>query len=593
MKPKTQFSASAEEDLNMLKAKPKPFDMFRLLKYVRLSWVLIIISLAISLIGAQVSSKLPDVSSKLFDGNFTYDKLWAVIENILITTAIGLVSYFTSLFAQAKSSQTARKSVWKKLINTKTVYYDANDPATLLNTVVSDAELMGSGFVSLFIAVPSYISYIISVVQIVSGYSKSLLWMILVVLFIHVIYMATYGQWIQSINRKLQVQTGLFTGFLAERIRNLPMIKTFSTQDCEFANGKKESKKLYNIGKKTSWAGGVQTLYGAFCFVLTTVISVVWGSALIRSGEITRVEFVAAFTYITLLNAVFMVFGIVWSTIKTLNGQSYRIARLCEAPTESDSETSGKTLVPMGDIKFNNVSFRYTKDKLTLNNVSFTVPNGKITALVGPSGSGKTTVVKLLERLYDVRNGSVTINGENINEFNLIAYRKKIAYVVQDAGIFSGSIRDCLTYGVDRFVTDEELDDITRKTGLYDYIQSLPLKYLTPIAGWGSSLSGGQRQRIVISRALLRNADILIFDEPTSALDPETANAISDLIFRNFDNKTVLIISHELNYITKSNNIVFLQNGEVEAEGNHEHLLKVCETYKSLVEEQSYQEVFE
>lgn len=620
MKGSTKTRAE-ESDLSILKAKKKPFDMFRLLLHVRLCWPLIIIALGFSIAQGIISAKIPDATANLFNGDFSTEKLMNVIYTTLISLAMTLVIYFLNLFAQAKSSQNARKSIWKKLMNAKMPYYDANDPGALLNTVTTDAELIGTGFVSLFVTIPGYITYIIQCAQILATYNTQLLIMVLAILAIHILYMAFVGQWIQGVSRKAQIQMGYLTGFYAERVRNIPMIKSFGAQNAERKNGIEESAKVYKIGKKSALMSGVQSAYGAFCFVLATVVATICGCLLIQNGSITHYEFIGAYTYIIVLNVIFMAIGIYWTAIKILNGQAYRIARLCEAPSEEKKlfeKDNGKTEIENGDIKFDNVEFGYTRDKQIIKGVSFTIPQGKITALAGPSGSGKTTIFKLLENLYPVSGGSIKIGNQkieqpnsdiaatdglddenfilgevDISEFNITAWRNKLAYVVQDAGIFSGTLRDCLTYGVDREVSDEELIEATKLTGIYDFISTQPLGFLTPVAAWGSSLSGGQRQRVVITRALLRKADILIFDEPTSALDPETANAISKLIFENFDSKTVVIISHELNYITKADNIVFLNEGIVEAEGTHEQLMKTCETYKSLVEEQSYQEVFE
>ena len=134
--------------------------------------------------------------------------------------------------------------------------------------------------------------------------------------------------------------------------------------------------------------------------------------------------------------------------------------------------------------------------------------------------------------------------------------------------------------------------EIADQVGLRDFAESLPEKLDTKLGSWGGTISGGQRQRIVIARALLQNADILIFDEPTSALDPETANAISEMILEKFRGKTVIVISHELNYIAAADNIVVIDNGKIEARGKHTYLMGSSDIYRELVEEQSYREVF-
>ena len=158
--------------------------------------------------------------------------------------------------------------------------------------------------------------------------------------------------------------------------------------------------------------------------------------------------------------------------------------------------------------------------------------------------------------------------------------------------LFSGTVREALTYGIRRAVTDEELAKVTKTADIYDFIMEKPEGFDAELAIWGSAMSGGQRQRMVIARELLKNADVLLLDEPTSALDAETAAAISDTFFNGFRGKTIVTITHELNFIAHADNIVVLNQGEVEGCDTHDELLKHCRTYRDLVEEQSYQEVF-
>lgn len=589
-KSKTELSVTAPE---LPKVKKHYFDIFKLVKYVKFNWILIVLALGMAVAEQVIASKIPDASANLFDESFEMAKLWNVVGNTAITIALFAGTTIISTFAVAQATVSARRCVWGKLMNVKANYYDQHNPNSLLNTVTSDAELAAGGFIMVLVRIPAYAVYVVLCMQLLAGYHWQLLLMIGIIVFVHLAYTVGMGIWQQRVSTVHQIQLGRFTGWLAERIRNLSMIKVFGRQKKEALEGAGESAALYKIDKRTAAIAAVSSTYQSFIALLSNVMTVLWGCALIKNGDITRTEFIGASSYILLINVVMIVISLFWQLFKGYNGRAYRIARLCEAEQENPDEKVGICEIGDGDIKFSNIDFGYNSDKKVIDNVSFTIPHGKITALVGPSGSGKTTIVKLLERLYSPTGGTVTLGERNIDDFNIYAWREKLGYVVQDAGVFGGTLRDCLTYGVDREVSEDELIEITKQTGLYDYIQSNPLKFDLPVAAWGASLSGGQRQRVVISRALLRQSDILIFDEPTSALDPETANAISKLILNGFEGKTKIIISHELNYIAKADNIVFLHDGVIEAEGTHDELMKSCKTYKELVEEQSYQEVFE
>lgn len=241
---------------------------------------------------------------------------------------------------------------------------------------------------------------------------------------------------------------------------------------------------------------------------------------------------------------------------------------------------------------FRGVQFRYPGGQTALDHIDFSIPQGKTTAIVGVSGSGKTTLLKLLERLYTPEEGAVTVGGKNIGDLDLRAWRERISYVNQDAAVFSGTVRECLTYGVSRQVSDGEMEQAAKLSGIYDYIVGQAGGFDAPLAIWGSGLSGGQRQRLVIARELLKSADILLLDEPTSALDPESAQAVSDTFFTRFKGKTIVTVTHELNFIAGADQIVVMDQGRIVGRGIHRELMESCPVYRKLVEEQSYQEVF-
>lgn len=228
-----------------------------------------------------------------------------------------------------------------------------------------------------------------------------------------------------------------------------------------------------------------------------------------------------------------------------------------------------------------------------LNNLKLTIPKGKVTALIGISGCGKTTALSLLERFFEADSGKITIGDTDISEIDIKDYRRHLSYVSQDAGVFSGTVREVITYGIDREITDEEIEKAAEMSGISEHIHSLPDGFDTQMSLWGSSLSGGQRQRMVISRELLKDADILIFDEPTSALDAETTRELQETILRVLGGKTIIMVTHDLSFISSVDKIAVIKDGEIEAEGQADELMEKSPLYRELTEERSYKEVFE
>ncbi len=338
----------------------------------------------------------------------------------------------------------------------------------------------------------------------------------------------------------------------------------------------------------------INGVLGAYTFVTEAVgivAAVLWGCALLRQGEIDLEAWLAFFLFVPMINTVLRQLSMMWGNIKELQGRAARMSAIMDAPQEELNETAISEIT-MGDIIFRNVVFGYDEEKKVLSDIDLIIPQGKATAIVGVSGSGKTTMLKLLEQLYTPDAGTITVGETALDQMNLKAWRSRVSYVTQDAMLFSGTVRESLTYGVDRTVTDGELEQVTKLAGIYDFIMEQPDGFETQIAIWGDAMSGGQRQRLVIARELLKDADILLLDEPTSALDAETAAEVSNTILSRFAGKTIVTVSHELSFIAGSDQIIVLNQGRVEDRGSHAHLMDSCPLYRNLVEQQSYQEVF-
>lgn len=577
------------------KTKRNRNDFFFVCKHIKFSWGLIIFSLIVGSVQSVVASFVPDATASLFNGDFSPSKLWGVAQTLLISLVLGLVSYVVRVFAESKSVLAARTSIWEKMIDAKMEYYDENDPASRLSMVTVDAQTFGSGLVQLFVVIPTMVVLLIASLLQLLAYNPKLLMVLWILIPMHIIYFISLGKYQQKLGKDYAAQIGDLTGYLAERIRNLPMIKSFAAEETEARNGVEVVGKLYTVSRKYNVnIGSINAAYQTLSPVASTVLSVLWGAYLLRTGETDISSFLAFSMYIISINMTFLVVATVWVFIKDFAGRANRVARLLEAPTETAGKAEkGIMDIPKGDIDVENVTFRYPNfEKPSAQNISFKIPQGKMTAIVGPSGSGKTTFIKLLERLYSPEAGVIAVGGTDIQSLDLEKWRKSLSYVVQDAGVFSGTLRQALCYSVDQEVTEEELTQAIKAVGLYEYIHTLPDGLDTQLANWGSSLSGGQRQRIAIARAMLRDSEIYIFDEPTSALDPETATAIARIIAEGFAGKTVIVISHELNFITHAENIVVLDQGKLAGEGCHSELMASCPVYSDLVQEQSYREVF-
>lgn len=254
-------------------------------------------------------------------------------------------------------------------------------------------------------------------------------------------------------------------------------------------------------------------------------------------------------------------------------------------PAIRQPEHARRPIVKGEDIRYEHVAFSYSEDKPLLSDITFTVPAGKMYAIVGPSGSGKSTIVNLLPRLYDVKAGSVKIGDTDVRDFDIPYLRKSIGVVTQDSYLFNGTIRENLCYAREG-VTEADLMNAIETASLKDFIQNQPDGLDTVVGNRGLKLSGGEKQRLSLARIILKDPSILILDEATSALDSISESAIQDALERLMEGRTSIVIAHRLSTILKADRILVVANGTIAEQGTHEELLKRNGVYRELYETQ-------
>jgi ATP-binding cassette subfamily B protein len=241
--------------------------------------------------------------------------------------------------------------------------------------------------------------------------------------------------------------------------------------------------------------------------------------------------------------------------------------------TEPDDSDKPALKLTAAQVEFRNVTFAYRPDQPVLKDISFIAPSGQVTALVGPSGGGKSTILSLLLRFYEVQQGKVMIDDQNISECSRASLRQQIAYVGQDVYLFRGSIRDNIAFGKVG-ASDEEIVAAAKAAYAHDFIMGFPAGYDTAVGEHGTQLSGGQRQRVAIARALIKDAPMILLDEATAALDSESEKLVQEAIGRLCQGRTTVVIAHRLHTIMHADQILVIEDGMVVETGHHEALLQ-------------------
>ncbi|BCG91910.1 ABC transporter ATP-binding protein [Mesorhizobium sp. 131-2-1] len=241
-------------------------------------------------------------------------------------------------------------------------------------------------------------------------------------------------------------------------------------------------------------------------------------------------------------------------------------------PQQGDAPGAVEARIASGEVRFDNVSFSYAADAPVLRDLSFTAAAGKVTAIVGASGAGKSTLVALLQRFYDVDQGSIEVDGQDISKVTKQSLRQSIAYVSQAPYLFEGTIRDNIRYGR-LSATDAEIEWAASQAAADEFIRQQPQGYDTPVGEGGSTLSGGQRQRVSIARAIVRQAPILLLDEATSALDNEAEARVQEALTHVMEGRTTIVIAHRLSTVVNADHIIVLEEGRLVEEGTHASLM--------------------
>ena len=239
-----------------------------------------------------------------------------------------------------------------------------------------------------------------------------------------------------------------------------------------------------------------------------------------------------------------------------------------------------------GDIIFQNVSFSYNDEKVSLNNINLTIKKGETIALVGSTGSGKTTLVNLLIRFYNPTEGKILINNNEINSFDLKSFRSNFSFVDQNVRLFNDTISGNIAFGQKDRMTMDSIVDAANISNSMEFIEKLDDKFESDIGEDGVTLSGGQRQRLSIARAIAKDSPILILDEATSALDSSTEKLVQSAINKMQQDRTTIIIAHRLSTIQNADRIIVLKDGEIIEQGSHNELLKISGEYSKLTHQQ-------
>lgn len=546
-----------------------------------LPWMWIIAGIIITLLDSRLSLMFPAYTQKITSGDISkpvvYGTMFVIIGKTIMSGIIRVIGKLTNF----KIDKSFRTLIWKKLLRSPISLFDREKPTELVSRTSADTANVSMTFSSVIptLIAMVYVTYGVIKELFIYDWRLASLQIIYIPLYIGVTVI--YGKFRYKTNKKSQEKLSKLTQFISELISNIPLIKSFVNEEKEEEKGRGFIQSFYKATLLRNIVNISINPISSILNLIQTIIVLTSGVYLINRGSITFDQWIAYYFYVDLLYGVLDTFVITYANVKSSQGATARIAEILEIPEENP--ISGKVLESFDeDITFEDLTFGYGK-KEVLKNLNFTIPNGRKTAIIGESGGGKTTILSLLQRFYNPQGGVIKLGDTPIDDYMLNDWRNNISYVSQDSPLLSGTIRENILYGVNRLVSDEEIQKVAKLADALEFINEFPQKFDTPVGESGSKLSGGQRQRISIARALLRDSDFLLFDEPTANLDNHSKKAIQKSVDMLLEGKTSIIIAHDISTIKDSDQIILLHDGMINGVGTHDELIKDNVNYQRLI----------
>ena len=492
----------------------------------------------------------------------------------IIQTACRYYVTYAGHMMGARMERDMRKELFDQYEKLSFSYYDQNNSGQMMSKLVSDlfdiSELAHHGPENLFISLIKIIGSFIFLFMINRMLAVPML--ILVVLML----VFSYGQ-----NKKMQEtfmdnrrKIGDINSSLQDTLAGIRVVQSFANERIEQEKFNR-SNENFLISKDANYRCMGSFMSGnAFFQGMMYLVTLVFGGFLIAHGRMEASDLAMYALYIGIfISPIQILVELTEMMQKGLSGFR-RFLEVVETEPDIVDAADAKPLKNVkGNVCYEDVSFHYSDDDTpVLSHVSFEIPAGKSIALVGPSGSGKTTICSLLPRFYDVTEGRVTIDGNDVRKLTLESLRSQIGLVLQDVYLFGGSIKDNIAYGKPD-ATMDEIVDAAKKANIHDFIMELPDKYDTFVGERGTRLSGGQKQRISIARVFLKNPPVLILDEATSALDNESERFIQKSLEELAKDRTTITIAHRLSTIRNADEILVVADCGIAERGTHEELL--------------------
>lgn len=476
-----------------------------------------------------------------------------------------------------------RNAMYKKAVDLPLAFFSEKRKGDVISRITSDVLEIQHSFLSILEVVVREPLTIVFTIVAMFFISTELTIFVFIFVPISGIIISKVGKTLKKSSQKASEEQGYFLSIIEESLAGLKVIKSFNAEKRFNDKFQGSTQTFYELNNKILNRQNLSSPMSEFLGIVTISVLLVYGGHLVLGeGTLTGASFIAyigmAYNILTPAKAM----SKASYSLKRGNAAAERVLEILEEENPIDSKPNAIAKSSFDKaIKVDNISFKYEEDYV-LKDFSLSIPKGKSVALVGQSGSGKSTMANLLTRFWDINEGAIKIDEQDIRDLNIHDLRGMIGLVTQDSILFNDTIKNNLKLGKEN-ATDKEIIEALKIANAYEFVKDLPNGIDTNIGDSGNKLSGGQKQRISIARAVLKNPPIMILDEATSALDTESEKLVQVALENMMKNRTSIVIAHRLSTIQSADLIVVLQKGKIVEQGTHEELLSLKGTYSKLV----------
>ncbi len=501
----------------------------------------------------------------------------------------GIFTYAQNILGavvQERITKDIRVTLFEKLMHLPLSFFKKANSGDIISRFINDIKLVRIAIThGVYVAVRDSITasaYL--VVAVLSSWRLSLIALLVIPLSLSSIVII--NRTLKKRAKRAQESMGSIGSHLFEILSGIKLIKGFATEDVEVDNFSKKADIYYKRSLKFQYLGAISSpLNEFFTSVVAALLLYIGGMLIFKSHSITPDSFFVFLAAALSLMSPIKHLSQINVYIQEGTAAAERIFGILDISLEKNTGHIKFKGLKQG-IRIENLSFKYDdSEEYTLKDINLDLHKGERVAIVGHTGAGKSTLSDIITGFYNNYEGHIQIDNIELRDIDAKSYKEHVSIVPQDVFLFSGTIRDNLTYGIFH-VSEKDMIEIARKTLVHDFVKDLPNGYDTVIGERGVTLSGGERQRIAVARAMLRKTDIIILDEATSALDTESEEKLKDIFYRELSESLMIIIAHRLSTVKDADRIVVVEQGRIIAAGKHQELLNTSDIYKRLYKNQ-------